>query len=180
MKSKIFNGKKIMIRELSKNDLGNPKKFQDFINSFIEEDAKILANKKISLREETNWLKDSFKKIEGNKRVYLMAEYNGEIVGSTDVELSRGRRNHIGIFGITIKNGWRGIGLGTYLGEEIIKMAKIKLKPRLKIIQLGVFPNNKPAIKLYKSLGFKKVAVIPKQLQCKGKLISEIIMMKCL
>lgn len=35
MKTKIFNGKKIKIRKLSKKDLRNAKKFQDFINSLI-------------------------------------------------------------------------------------------------------------------------------------------------
>ncbi|PIZ89536.1 MAG: hypothetical protein COX89_01050 [Candidatus Nealsonbacteria bacterium CG_4_10_14_0_2_um_filter_37_10] len=38
MATKIFNGKKITIRKISKNDLRNVKKFQDFINSFVKED----------------------------------------------------------------------------------------------------------------------------------------------
>ncbi|PIV12707.1 MAG: GNAT family N-acetyltransferase, partial [Candidatus Nealsonbacteria bacterium CG03_land_8_20_14_0_80_36_12] len=49
------------------------------------------------------------------------------------------------------------------------------LKP--KIIRLSVFPTNKAAIGLYKKLGFKKVAKISKQIQYKGKLVDEIIML---
>ena len=39
MKNKTFGNKKIIIRKLSKNDLRNAKKFQEFINSLIEEEA---------------------------------------------------------------------------------------------------------------------------------------------
>ena len=62
--------------------------------------------------------------------------------------------------------------------SEIIKLAKKKLKPRLKFIRLGVYPNNKPALALYRKFGFKKAAKIPKQIQYKGKLLDEIIMLK--
>jgi ribosomal protein S18 acetylase RimI-like enzyme len=61
--------------------------------------------------------------------------------------------------------------------EEIIKLAKKELRPGLKIIRLSVYSNNKIAIALYKKYGFKEVAKIPKQIQYKGKLIDEIIML---
>jgi len=41
---------------------------------------------------------------------------------------------------------------------------------------LEVYVNNEPAIKLYKKMGFKRVARIPKHIQYKGKLIDEFIM----
>ena len=68
-------------------------------------------------------------------------------------------------------------GLGYLEDIEIIKLAKKDLKPKPKIIRLGVFPTNKPAISLYKKLGFKKVARVPRQFQYKGKLVDEIIML---
>jgi len=178
MITKIFGGKKIIIRELSKTDLRNVKEFQDFINSLVEENAQILLNKKITFKDEKNWLNNLYKFTKSKRTVFLFAEHMGKIVGTTDIGLDVRRMSHVGRFGIIIKKGYRGIGLGTYLGEEIIKLAKKKLKP--KIISLGVFPNNKPAISLYKKLGFKKVARIPKQIQYKGKLINEFIMLKYL
>ena len=60
--------------------------------------------------------------------------------------------------------------------KEIIKMAKTQLKPKSKVIQLSVFASNTPAINLYKKIGFKKVAVIPKVLIYKNKFEDEIIM----
>ncbi|MEK7104349.1 MAG: hypothetical protein AAB842_03045, partial [Patescibacteria group bacterium] len=58
----------------------------------------------------------------------------------------------------------------------IIKMAKTDLKPVPKIIELGVYEGNNPAIALYKKMGFKVVAKIPNRIQYKGKLITKIIM----
>ena len=60
--------------------------------------------------------------------------------------------------------------------SKILKLAKTKLKP--KIIKLGAFSTNKIAISLYKKMGFKKVAIIPKQINFNNKLIDEIVMLK--
>ena len=177
METKIFGGRKIRIRKLAENDLRNVKKFQDFINSLIKENIQITKNKKISLVEEKKWLVNHLKAVKKRKYVFLVAEDNNQIVGTTEVGLAVGRQEHVGIFGITIIKGYRGVGLGSYLTKEIIKLGKKELKPKPKIIRLSVFPTNKPASALYKKSGFKKVATIPKQIQYKGKLVDELIML---
>ena len=177
MKTKFFDGKKIIIREFSKKDLRNVRKFQTFINSLIEEEALINLNKKLSMGQEKKWLEEQLRKMKNRKSVYLIAETNDMVVGTTQIYLNEGRGGHVGNFGITIKKGYRGIGLGSYLTGEVIKLAKKELKPKPKIIKLDVFSINKPAIDLYKKYKFKKVAVIPKQREYKGKLYDEIIML---
>ncbi len=171
---RIFGGQEIVIRKISKKDLGKAKEFSDFINSFVKEDAKVLINKKQTLAEEKSWLKSNLKD-QNSKRVNLVAEHKDKIVGSARVESGRWRKSHVGEFGITIRSGYRGIGLGKYLASETIKLARKELG--VKIIRLCVYSDNKPAISLYKKLGFKKVAEIPEQIQYKGKLISELIML---
>lgn len=175
METKIFGDKKIIIREITKSDMRNAKKFQDFINFLIDEDAKLLINKKATLKEEKAFLKKTLNSTKNNSKVYLIAEHNNKVVGAVDVELGIWRKSHIGKLGITIINGYRGIGLGTHLLSQIIKLAKNKLRP--KFIQLEVYQNNKPAIGLYKKMGFKTITKIPKQIQYKGKLITEVVMM---
>jgi len=176
METKFFGDKKIIIRKLLPSDINQPEKFQKFVNSFIPEDAMLLVNIKKSKKDELEWLARRIKEIKQRKTVYLVAESNDEIIGACHIAVFRERKNHIGEFGIAIKQGFRGIGLGKYLMETLIKMAKIELKPKPKIIELGVFDGNRPAIALYKKMGFKIVAKIPNHLQYKGKLIIEIIM----
>ena len=150
------------------------------MNSFVKERAMILVDEKIYLKKEKKWLKDMISAVKNKKIVYLFAEENNKIIGSTEIKLYEGRQNHIGEFGIAIRNGYRRIGLGKYLTNEIIKLSKKKFKRKIKIIKLMVDSVNKPAQKLYLKCGFKKVARIPKQVQYKGKLIDEFIMLKYL
>ncbi len=166
--------KDVSIRELSQKDLKEAKKLQIFINSLIKEKAQISLDKALTLKQETDWLKDSLKKKKQKKFVFLIAEHNNKIVGTTGINLNNGKKEHVGEFGITISKNYRGIGLGNFLMKEIIKLVKKELKA--KIIRLSVFTTNKPAIKLYQKQGFKKVAVIPKQFKHKGKFIDEVVM----
>ncbi len=177
MKNKIFNNKKIKIRKPTRKDLKDVKKFMIFVNSLVDEGAKILKNKKVSLKEEKEWLEKLLKNIKKKKKVFLMAEVDNIIVGIVSIVLSQGCKEHVGEFGILIKKDYRGIGLGKYLMKEIIKLAKKELKPSPKIIRLSVHLTNKIAINLYKKYDFKKVAVIPKQIKHGDKLINEIIML---
>lgn len=176
MEIKIFGDKKITIKELSKKDLKNVEQFRGFVNSLVGEDAQIFINKKFSPENEKIWLKGNIESVKKHKAVFLVAENNGMIIGTASINLDIWRKNHIGDFAISIRKDYRGIGIGSYLIEKIIKLVKKELKP--KFIRLSVFATNKPAIILYKKYGFKEIARIPKQIKYKGKLIDEIIMMK--
>ena len=177
METKIFGDKKIIIRQIKSSDVANAKKFQNYINSLIEEEVKILMNKKFSLKEEKKAIEGFVKATRQKKEVIIIAEHEGKIVGLTDVKIDRYRKNHIGTLGITVRAGYRGMGLGKIIMEEVIKLAKKDL-PNLKIISLTVYEDNKPAIALYKKMGFKKVARLPDQIQYKGRLVGEYIMLK--
>lgn len=178
MATKIFGEYKIQINTFSKKHAENAKGFRNFINSLVEEEAKISMNKKISLKEEKKWLEENLKKIKNHKMVLLVAENKDGIVGTAQISSERMRLSHVGTLGITIKNSYRRIGLGTYLMSEIIKLAKQKLHPKVKVIRLSVYEGNLPALQLYEKMGFKKAGQIQKQIEYKGKYIDEIIMLK--
>lgn len=174
LKKKVFGDKEIKIRKLSRKDLKKIKEFQSFVNSLVAEDAMILVHKKISFKDEKRIIEGKLRRARKRKTVFLIAEHKNKIVGITSIGVGIGRQDHIGIFGISVRKNYRGIGLGKYLAEEVIKLAKKELK--IKMVRLGVFPTNKIALGLYKKIGFKIVAQIPKQLQYKGELIDEVIM----
>lgn len=174
---KKFKGKKITIKFLGEGDIKKAEKFKKFINELAEDKTAYISTKsKKTLKEEREWLKDKLKKIKKQQAVFLVAETNNKVVGTTSIALMPDVQNHVGSLGISILKDYRGIGLGKYLMKEILKLAKNKLKPRPKMIRLSVFSRNKIAILLYKKMGFKIVAKIPKQFNFNGKLLDEIIM----
>lgn len=170
----------VKIGQINKSDLKRIRKFQEFVNSLTAEDVKILFNEKATLKEEKQFIKNALSAAKKKSEVYLIAECDNDIVGITSVKLEKWRKNHIGGLGIAIRNGYREMGLGKQMMSEIINLAAKQLKPNPKIIQLNVFVNNKPAINLYKKMGFKIIARLPKQIQYKNKLVAEFIMMKYL
>jgi ribosomal protein S18 acetylase RimI-like enzyme len=176
METKIFKDKKIIIRKVDKSDLKRVKDFQKFINALVQEEAKILWKEKVNAKTEKEFLERLIKSVKNKKKVYLLAQDGDKMIGSASIELLAQRKDHIAKFGISISDGYRGMGLGKYLMGEIIKLAKKELDPKPKIIQLEVYSNNKPAIALYKKMGFKQVAKIPKGIQHKGKLVDEFVM----
>jgi len=133
-----------------------------------------------SLNQEKKVLEGFVSGIKKRERVFLVAEHKDKIIGTSTVHLKRGREDHIGELGITIAEGYRGIGLGRCLFEDVIDLATKKLKPKPRIIALMVYENNKPAIALYEKCGFKKVSQIPDAVQWKEALISECRMYKYL
>lgn len=174
---KKFGDMVITIRCLAQSDLKWPERFQDYVNSLIEEEAKILMKTKKTEKEEKKWLKERVDSIRKGKSVSLVAEHNKIVVGVASIDLERERQSHIGDFSISVRSGYRGIGLGTCLIKEVLGLARKDLKPKPRIIRLGVFANNAPAINLYKKMGFRQVAKIPDQLEFQKKLIDEIIML---
>jgi ribosomal protein S18 acetylase RimI-like enzyme len=177
MVTKTFGDKKISIEPFSAKDFKCAREYKDFINSLILEGAKILMNKPQTLKDEQDWVKKVAKAVKNKKRVTLIARDGNKIVANTEIEMRAFRQSHIGKFGIAIRQGYRGIGLGSYIMAEVLKLARKQL-PGLKVFWLDVYENNKPAIALYKKMGFKIVGKIPKQIQHKGKLIGEYIMIR--
>ena len=174
---KDFKGKKIIVRPLAQKDIALAKELRDYFNELIAEDAKILMKNKKTLADAREWVNDRLKKMRRRKVVCLLAQNNKQIVGLAILTLGKERQNHIAVLSINVRDGFRRIGLGNYLIQQVIKLAKAKLKPRPKIIQLKVFANNWPAVNLYQKLGFRKAALVPKQIQYKGKLINEYVML---
>ena len=158
---KVYANQKIVIRQLTNSDNKIIKQSQPFISP---------------LQKPKQWFNVRIKNIKNKRAVFLVAEHNNVIVGIVEINLRVGQQSHVGECGIYIEKNYQGIGLGTSLMEEIIKLAKKNLKPKPRVLRLSTSLANQQAIKLAHKLGFKIVANIPKQIQYKNKLVDEIIM----
>jgi len=85
----------------------------------------------------------------------LVACVDGEVVGQIGLHTSpnRPRRRHVGEIGMMVRDDWQGKGIGTALMQAAVDLADKWLN--LSRLELGVFPDNEPAIKLYKKFGFQ-------------------------
>lgn len=135
--------------------------FLQLINSIIKEDAMIVTNREFTFKEEKRWIKTSLNNIGKNKLHMLVADYRGELIGNVFITKNDFRQSHVAEYHIGVKKGYRNIGLGTVLSSIIIDI--VKKDSDIKILQLNVLINNKNVIRLYKRLGFKKVARLPQR-----------------
>ena len=84
----------------------------------------------------------------------LVACVDDEVVGQIGLHTSpnRPRRRHVGQIGMAVRDDWQGKGVGTALMQAAIDLAEKWLN--LSRLELDVYTDNEPAIKLYRKYGF--------------------------
>ena len=84
----------------------------------------------------------------------LVACADGEVVGQFGLHTSpnRPRRRHVGQIGMAVRDDWQGKGVGSALMQAAIDLADKWLN--LTRLELDVYTDNEPAIKLYRKFGF--------------------------
>ena len=84
----------------------------------------------------------------------LVACIDGIVVGHLTIDVQqRPRRSHVADFGICVDSRWKNRGVASALMREMIEMCDNWL--RVDRIELTVFVDNAPAIKVYKKFGFE-------------------------
>jgi RimJ/RimL family protein N-acetyltransferase len=171
------NGKKleIVIRFPAKKDLNA---IWMFYNKVIKETEFLSRITSVSKKEERKWLSNMLEGMRKNDKIYIVAEHNRKIIGSTSIERSEPEvRKHIGIYGISILQEYTGFGLGKKLTQIVLKLAK---QIHIEIVCLSVYHKNKIATNLYKKLGFTYIGKLPKGVKRRTKYMDEILMYKVL
>jgi len=113
------------------------------------------------------------------KGINLIAEVDKKVVGL--IESKQGylpkTKHTLNIGQLNVLKAYRKQGVAKALIKQIFKIAKQK---KIKIAFLYVASINKPAISLYKELGFIKTGYIKNQLKFKNKYVNNNIMSKTL
>jgi RimJ/RimL family protein N-acetyltransferase len=144
------------------------KAFLDYINTIVKEDVFIVINKPYTLKEEKKWKKDALKGELDGTAIHLAATYDGRVVACLDARRGPFKQSDNVALGVSIAKEFRGKGLGEFMLRFLIQLVRERLKP--KNIHLTVFADNKPALSLYRKVGFRKtIARYPKWFKHKGK-----------
>lgn len=123
--------------------------------------------------QERQWIQDH---LDHPGKLALVAEVAGEIVGSLSFECGSFKRtSHTGTFGISVRQNWRGKGVGTAMLEALLEWAR--KNPLIEKVGLAVFSTNIGAIELYRRLGFVEEGRRTKEIKIgPGKYVDEMLM----
>ncbi len=89
----------------------------------------------------------------GGNDVVVVAELDGQVVGSAGLHRQTGRRSHAGLIGMGVRDSWQHRGVGTALLRALVDSADNWLDIRR--LELTVYADNVPAIALYEGFGFE-------------------------
>jgi putative acetyltransferase len=107
---------------------------------------------------------------------YLVGTIEGRIVGMVSVATfpNRPRRRHAGAIGISVDEKWQGKGVGRELMRAIVDFADNWLN--LTRLELEVYADNEPAIRLYERFGFEVEGRLRQHALREGKFVDSIVM----
>lgn len=85
----------------------------------------------------------------------LIACVEEEVIGALHLNTSPNspRRKHAGSLGMAVRDDWQGKGAGTALMAALVDLADNWLN--LTRLELSVFTDNEPGVKLYQKFGFE-------------------------
>jgi RimJ/RimL family protein N-acetyltransferase len=168
------DGRKVVLRTPKWEDLDD---FLELINSLVDEKAEITRTEKATREEEIDWLSKALSRLEKDETFFLVAEVDGKVVATSEINKRSGYQKHVGVIGIAIRSGFRDLGIGTEMMKALVNQAQ---EAGLKVLTLTAFASNKRAIRVYEKVGFVQTGRVPKKHFKEGKYIDEIIMTKLL
>ncbi len=85
----------------------------------------------------------------------LVACVDGEVVGQCGLHTysDSPRRRHVGWLGMAVRDDWQGKGIGTAMMQALVELADKWFN--LTRLELEVYSDNEPAVRLYQKFGFK-------------------------
>lgn len=109
----------------------------------------------------------------------IACEMDGKIVGNCNLNCySKKRMRHRACVGVAICKAYWGLGIGTFLFNELIRIAR---ELEIKQLELEVIEGNERAIHLYERFGFTVVGEKPNAFCLKdGTMLKELCMIKVL
>ncbi len=167
------DGTRVLFREPR---AGDAEQFLKFINQIVEEPMSgIMMDKPVGLKAEKAWLRLRLEEIRKRRVVMLVAEFDGVIRGNCHLSRQTGKQSHTALLGIALSKEIRGKGVGEALMRNCIALARKRFKG-LKLVMLATFSYNRRAQALYRKIGFRHVARLPRTVREGNRYFDEFLM----
>lgn len=169
-------GKKVILRYPKMSDVDG---LLEYINSLIEEEARIMLTEKQTRKSELAWLKRIMSDNKSGKSINLIIESEGKIIGSGGIDKRLAAPHsvqHVAEIRFGIKKEYRRLGVTYELAKTLIELAKKQWN--IEIVRSSYASDNLASAKLHEKLGFKPTGVIPKGMKYGNKYTDEIIAVK--
>ena len=123
--------------------------------------------------QERQWVQDH---LDDPGKLIVLAQVSGTVIGCLSFDNGSYRRIvHRGSLAVSVRENWRGQGIGTALLQALIGWATAN--PLIEKIGLSVFANNVDAIRLYERLGFVEEGRQPREIKLgPGEYVDNILM----
>ncbi|MEM7819918.1 MAG: GNAT family N-acetyltransferase [Candidatus Aenigmatarchaeota archaeon] len=97
-----------------------------YINSLVEEGARILIIKKVTRKEEIKYVKEQIKKLKEGIEISVVIEIKNKIVGMGNIRVGRGAHAHVAEMGLGLMKEYRGFGIGKRIMKTLLRLVKEK------------------------------------------------------
>ncbi len=142
------NRRRILIRPMVADDR---EAVTDIFMSASEDDLRFLYEDVKNPQLIASW----FENLDYDKVMPLLALHNDKLVGDATLHLQRGASRHVGELRIYLTPEYRGVGLGSLLLQELIRIAGTI---GLRFLLAQVVSEQISVIKAFRKLGFKRQA----------------------
>ena len=171
---KLKDGRECILRS------GTPEDAQAVLENFLlthgQTDFLLTYPDEVTLtvEQETDYLK---KKAESEDELEILAELEGRVIGTAGIDRvgKSGKVRHRAEFGISIDRAYWGLGIGRALTRASIQCAREAGYAQL---ELDVVADNKNAIALYESEGFREYGRNPLGFRSRRSGWQELVLMR--
>jgi RimJ/RimL family protein N-acetyltransferase len=174
----VGKNRNVVLREADSRDLD---RLLAFINRLVSEKKRDHSTQlfsgfetRFTKRQEAAWLNDLVRSIKKGDTMSVLAEIEGEIVGNGNITRGSYRETrHHGHLGLTIREPYRGLGIGREMVKALLAEAR---RQGLKTVAVEFLSTNKATVHVYSKAGFKRVGSIPGKIYRNGRFLDSLIM----
>lgn len=147
-----------------------------FINTLIDEGARIMLQRRVSLVEERRWLERLFKSMREGKEFYICIDIGGRVVGTLSMRRDHApptASDHVATLGFGLLKPYRRHGIMAAAIPRALAFGKEVWG--LEIITSSYAADNEASARLHRKLGFRAHGQLPGGMRYGGLYMDHIL-----